>query len=77
MTNKYPKYILAMLTEKGFDERYFHHCKSSSTYVEAYEKTEFEFYEYFEIQKYASYDSFRVSHNKRIKMKSSSMKVMI
>jgi hypothetical protein len=64
---KYPKHILKMLTEDGFDARYFHHCKTSNTYVEAYEKTEFEFRSYFDINKYASYDSFRVSHNKRIK----------
>ena len=58
-----------MLTEHGFDERYHHHCKTSRTYIEAYEKTEMEFFSYFDIQKYASYDSFRVSHNKRIKSK--------
>lgn len=56
-----------MLTENGFDERYFFHCKSSRTYVEAYAKTELEFFQYFELNKYSSYDSFRVSHNKRIK----------
>tara|TARA_R110000824_G_scaffold187635_1_gene368900 strand:- start:76 stop:276 length:201 start_codon:yes stop_codon:yes gene_type:complete len=56
-----------MLTENGFDERYFYHCKSSRTYVEAYAKTELEFFKYFELNKYSSYDSFRVSHNKRIK----------
>lgn len=66
---KYPKHILNMLTEHGFDERYHHHCKTSRTYIEAYEKTEMEFFSYFDIQKYASYDSFRVSHNKRIKSK--------
>tara|TARA_R110002124_G_scaffold229186_1_gene394466 strand:+ start:389 stop:613 length:225 start_codon:yes stop_codon:yes gene_type:complete len=64
---KYPKYILQLLTEKGFDERYFHHCKSSRTYVEAYEKTELEFFNHFDLNKYSNYDSFRVSHNKRIK----------
>ena len=58
-----------MLTEIGFDDRYFHHVKYCRTYVEAYEKTEIEFFNYFEINKYASYDSFRVSHNKRIKLK--------
>ena len=56
-----------MLTEIGFDERYFHHCKSARTYVEAYEKTEMDFFKYFELKKYSSYNSFRVSHNKRIK----------
>tara|TARA_R110000744_G_scaffold359902_1_gene467250 strand:- start:85 stop:273 length:189 start_codon:yes stop_codon:yes gene_type:complete len=56
-----------MLTENGFDERYFYHCKSSRTYVEAYAKTELEFFQYFDLNKYSSYDSFRVSHNKRIK----------
>ena len=58
-----------MLTENGFDERYFYHVKNCRTYVEAYAKTEMEFYSYFNLNKYASYDSFRVSHNKRIKTK--------
>ena len=40
-----------MLTENGFDERYFHHCKSSKTYVEAYAKTELEFFKYYELNK--------------------------
>jgi hypothetical protein len=56
-----------MLTEKGFDERYFFYCKKSKTYIEAYQQTEIEFHSYFDIQKYASYDSFRVSHNKRMR----------
>ena len=67
---KYPKYILNMLTEDGFDARYYHHCKTSKTYIDAYEKTESEFRSYFDIDKYASYDSFRVSHNKRVKTSS-------
>ena len=64
---KYPKHILNMLTEDGFDSRYFHFCRTSKTNLQAYEKTECEFREYFDISKYASYDSFRVSHNKRLK----------
>ena len=38
-----------------------------SVYIDAYNKTEIEFQSYFDLNKYASYDSFRVSHNKRIK----------
>tara|TARA_R100000781_G_scaffold26759_2_gene19856 strand:- start:10822 stop:11016 length:195 start_codon:yes stop_codon:yes gene_type:complete len=56
-----------MLTEKGFDDRYYFYCKKSKTYSEAYKKTEKEFFKYFNINKYSSYDSFRVSHNNRIK----------
>ena len=58
-----------MLTEHGFDDRYFFHCKRSTTYINAYKKTEIEFHSYFDIQKYSSYDSFRVSHNKRMRTK--------
>ena len=64
---KYPTKILALLTHKGYDNRYYHHCKTSDTYQEAYEKTEKEFNEYYDKRKYASYDSFRVAHNKRLK----------
>ena len=56
-----------MLTEHGFDDRYHYFCKNSNTYIDAYNKTEIEFQSYFDLNKYASYDSFRVSHNKRIK----------
>jgi hypothetical protein len=63
---RYPTEILAMLTPEGFDERYHNHCKTCKTYQEAYEKTESEFYDYYQIRKYKSFDSFRVSHNKRI-----------
>lgn len=64
---KYPPEILALLTHEGYDDRYHHHCKTSRTYQEAYEKTEKEFSEYYDMRKYSSYDSFRVSHNKRLK----------
>ena len=62
----YPKKILAMLRPRGFDERYYFYCKTSKTYQNAYEKTENEFFTYFQMRKYKSFDSFRVSHNKRI-----------
>ena len=64
---RYPLEILAMLTHDGFDERYHDHCKTSKTYVEAYEKTELEFEDYFAKRKYSSYDSFRITHNNRMK----------
>ncbi|MAK37513.1 MAG: hypothetical protein CMC15_15255 [Flavobacteriaceae bacterium] len=64
---KYAPHILAMLTHDGFDERYHYYCRESKTYQEAYEKTEKEFSEHYDIRKYSSYDSFRVSHNRRMK----------
>jgi|TARA_Y100000004_G_scaffold173316_1_gene211058 hypothetical protein len=64
---RYPIEILAMLTPEGFDDRFHEHCKSSKTYFEAYEKTEKEFEMYYAKRNYSSYDSFRISHNKRIK----------
>jgi hypothetical protein len=63
---RYPTEILAMLNPEGFDRRYDTHCKTSRTYAEAYEKTELEFYDYYQIRRYASFNSFRVSHNKRL-----------
>ena len=63
---RYPNEILAMLTPEGFDERYHNHCKTSKTYQEAYEKTEREYYDYYQQRKYSSFNSFRVSHNKRV-----------
>ena len=63
---RYPLEILAMLTPEGFDERYHNHCKTSRTYHEAYEKTEVEFYDYYQMRRYKTFDSFRVSHNKRM-----------
>ena len=63
---RYPLEILAMLTPEGFDKRYHRNCKSSKTYHEAYEKTETEFYDYYQMRRYKTFDSFRVSHNKRM-----------
>ncbi len=74
---RYPIKILAMLTHNGFDERYHDHCKTSKTYVEAYEKTELEFEDYFAKRKYASYDSFRISHNNRLKKPKNNNKVFL
>jgi len=66
MIKRYPTEILDMLTPEGFDARYHYHCKFTKTYQAAYELTELEFYDYFQMRRYASFNSFRVSHNKRV-----------
>jgi hypothetical protein len=63
---RYPQEILDMLKPEGFDKRYHYHCRIAKTYQAAYELTELEFYDYYQMRRYASFNSFRVSHNKRL-----------
>lgn len=59
--------ILALLSPNGFDERFWKNAKDSKTYVAAYEKTEIEYEKHFGKRRYADYNSFTTSRNKRIK----------
>ena len=59
--------ILALVSPSGFEKRFYKHCGQSKNYYEAYEKTEQEFENCFGKRRYASYDSFRVSKNRRIR----------
>jgi hypothetical protein len=59
--------ILALLSPRGFDERFWKHSKDCKTYIEAYEKTEKEFHKHFGKRKYSDYNSYRNSRDKRIK----------
>jgi hypothetical protein len=61
--------IIALISPEGFERKFFKNCKDSKTYIEAYEKTEKEYSEYFGRRRYSCYDSFRVSKNKRLKRK--------
>ena len=57
--------ILALLSPAGFEKRFHKYCKSSKTYETAYEKTEIEYEKHFGKRRYSSYDSFRVSKNRK------------
>ena len=62
-----PFEILALLSPSGFNDRFHKHCKTSKTYVDAYEKTDTEYEQIFGKRKYSSYNSFRVCMNRRLK----------
>lgn len=53
----------------GFNQTYFKNLVNAHSHEAAYLLTEQEYEEYFHVRKYASYDSFRVTHNKRLKNK--------
>lgn len=55
------------ITTGGFIKRYMANLKVSKTNEDAYNLTEEEFYKEFGINKYSSYDSFRVVKNRRFK----------
>ncbi len=65
-----PLEILVLLSPRGFEERFHKHCKDTNTYVEAYERTEQEYTDYFGKTRYASYDSFRVVMQRKMKQSS-------
>jgi len=64
---KIPFEILALLSPKGFEERFHNYCKKEKTYKIAYEKTENDFEKYFGKRRYTSYDSFRVVMQRKMK----------
>jgi hypothetical protein len=57
--------ILALLSPSGFEKRFHKYCKTSRSYCEAYEKTEQDYESNFGKRRYASYDSFRVTKNRK------------
>tara|TARA_R110002167_G_scaffold59643_1_gene169146 strand:- start:91 stop:297 length:207 start_codon:yes stop_codon:yes gene_type:complete len=62
-----PIEILALLSPRGFEERFHYHCKNERTYIKAYEEAEREYEDHFGKRRYSSYDSFRVVMNRKIK----------
>ena len=64
-----PKSIVkdSSLSPKGFEELVFKCYKDESSHEKAYYKAEEIHVEYFGSKKYASFESFRVSKNQRIK----------
>ena len=61
--------ILALLSPSGFEKRFHKNTQISITYKLAYELTEQEYKQNFGKRKYSSYDSFRVTKNRRNKKK--------
>lgn len=57
--------ILALLSPSGFEKRFHKHCQETKTYEDAYELTEEEYEKNFGKRRYASYDSFRVTKNRK------------
>ena len=57
--------ILALLSPSGFEKRFHKNCKLVKNYEDAYDLTEKEYSENFGKRRYASYDSFRVTKNKK------------
>lgn len=61
----YPRCILKLLTNEGFDLKFHKYCKIENNYEDAYEKVEQLHMFYFGIRKYKNYDSYRVTKSKR------------
>lgn len=57
--------ILALLSASGFERKFHKNCSFSKTYEDAYELTEKEFEFNFGKRRYSSYDSFRVTKNRK------------
>ena len=64
--------ILALLSPSGFEKRFHKHCQETKTYEDAYELTEEEYEKNFGRRRYSSYDSFRVTKNRKNRNKASS-----
>ena len=57
--------ILALLSPAGFEKRFHKNCQEVKKYEDAYDLTEQEHLENFGKRKYSSYDSFRVTKNRK------------
>ena len=57
--------ILALLSPAGFEKRFHKNCQVVKKYEDAYELTEQEYEEHFGKRRYSSYDSFRVTKNRK------------
>tara|TARA_R110001606_G_scaffold396298_1_gene570164 strand:- start:1212 stop:1424 length:213 start_codon:yes stop_codon:yes gene_type:complete len=64
---KIPIEILVLLSPAGFEKRFHKNCKDFKNYEQAYEETEKEYKKHFLKRRYASYDSFRVTKNRKIR----------
>jgi len=69
-----PIEILALLSPSGFEKRFYKNCKTAKNYETAYEITETEYETNFGKRRYSSYDSFRVTKNRKYRNKASHQK---
>jgi hypothetical protein len=60
---------LKEIRRDGFERRYLYNVKITKTYINAYKRTESEYFEMFGINRYSSYDSFRNVRNRHVKKK--------
>lgn len=56
--------------DKWYWERYFHHCGQTKTYKAAWERTEQEVYDRFEVCRFSDYESFKNSKQRKFSPKS-------
>jgi hypothetical protein len=64
----YPKYIMELNTDEGFDKFFYSMCNEYvGSYELAYEATERHYQEYFGHRRYSNYESYRCVKNRRIK----------
>ena len=63
-----PPYILELNTDEGFDKMFWSMTgEYTGSYELAYEATERLFIEYFGRRRYANYESYRISRNRKLK----------
>lgn len=70
VSQKLEPHILILMTSEGFDKRFFEMCQLYPNNSLAYEAVERQFESYFGKRKYANYESYRKTKNKRVKRSS-------
>lgn len=66
-TTPLPPQAQQLLTTKGFDDLFWEQLKTASTQLEAWQATEEIYKSYFGRQRYANFESYRISRNRRYK----------
>ncbi len=64
---EHSKKTLALLTLKGYDEKFFELLPFCETHKKAWEKLEDIYYQSFGKNRYTSYESFKAARSKRIR----------
>jgi hypothetical protein len=67
MTKNQTKEAMDLLTSKGFDDLFFKKLADNVTHREAYDAAEQVYEKYWYRRKYKSFQSYRVSRDRRIK----------
>lgn len=69
MTNEEFKNAVKLTIPREFDAEFYRRVKANKTQIQAYTEVEALYFQVFERFKYASFDSYRVARNKRLKKK--------